>query len=138
MARCVLQGFLTTASTGEGEDSDEILAIASSPMSSLWNTFSTWRPDDRASRTIFSPSTTNNPDASLYFFVCRDLMSLICLFEIGIWRQVRLFSISENGEHGVRALLRSEKPGADLAVLVPVYEQMLRRRLQAMLDSAVT
>ncbi len=48
-----------------------------------------------------------------------------------------MWLISENLQHGLVGLLLAEKFGAVIAVLVLVYYDMLRGRLQAVLDSAV-
>ena len=77
-----LAGFLTTASAGDGDESDVILAMTSVPISSSRHTFSTSNPDLSASATIFSPSTTNTPLSSLNFFCDRERRYFISLFDI--------------------------------------------------------
>ena len=70
-------GLRTSASTGEGEESALIRAMAASPISSFRYTFSTLKPDLNASWTNFSPSTTKSPRSSRNFFWDKDLMNFI-------------------------------------------------------------
>ena len=66
---------------GEGEESSEILDIASSPISSIRYTAFTSNDEFKASSTIFSPSTINIPSASRNFFCDRDLIYFISPFD---------------------------------------------------------
>ncbi len=72
-------GFFTTANMGEGVLRLLIRAITASPSSSRRTIFTISKPDESASCTIFSPSTTKSPKMSLNFFFLRLFIFFISL-----------------------------------------------------------